>query len=129
MASLTLCFQGVLASGSWDRTVRTWEIFKKNKPSETYEHNSDVLAIDFRPDGKQLVSSTRDGQLTFWNLKHGAIEAYIDGKQDIAGGRRERDVRTAASNPAGKCFTRCVPVHVRVWYEAFMVVRQCVLHR
>ncbi len=31
-------------------------------------HSSDVVTLAFRPDGMQLVVSTLDAQLSFWNL-------------------------------------------------------------
>lgn len=43
----------MLATGSWDGTVKLWNVYK-NELIETYSHNSDVLAVAFRPDGKQV---------------------------------------------------------------------------
>ena len=35
--------------------------------------SSDVLAVAFRPDGNQVCSATRDGQLSYWNIRHGYV--------------------------------------------------------
>ena len=45
--------QPILASGSWDGTVKMWNVFKKEL-IETHSHTSDVLAVAFRPDGKEV---------------------------------------------------------------------------
>jgi len=41
---------------------------------EVLQHNHDVLAIAFRPDGKLLASSTLDGQIYFWNPQDAVVE-------------------------------------------------------
>lgn len=41
----------LLASGSWDKTVRLWDVFDSKGAVETLQHVHDVLAVAFRPDG------------------------------------------------------------------------------
>ena len=35
---------------------------------ESFSLNSDVLALAFRPDGKEIAVSTLDGQITFFDI-------------------------------------------------------------
>ncbi|GBG90659.1 hypothetical protein CBR_g51007 [Chara braunii] len=103
-----LCFsptQELLASSSWDSTVRIWDVFEGKGNVETFRHNHDVLAIAYSPDGKQLASSTLDGQIWLWNPIEGQLDGTIDGRRDVAGGRRATDRRTAANSAFGKCFS------------------------
>lgn len=93
-----------LVSGSWDRTVRIWSVFARTQTSEPLAQQADVLAVVHRPDSKQLAVSTLDGQLTFWEVESAEQLGHIDGRGDIAGGRRARDRMTAANNPATKHF-------------------------
>lgn len=51
----------LLASSSWDRTVRTWDVFEAKGAVEPFQHTNDVLTVAYRPDGKQICSSTLDG--------------------------------------------------------------------
>jgi periodic tryptophan protein 2 len=53
-----------LASGSWDKTMRVWNIFGRSGAVEPFSSNSDVLALAFCPDGKEVAVSTLDGQIT-----------------------------------------------------------------
>lgn len=46
--------QPTLASASWDHTVRIWDLFHARAATETLEHNTDVVALAYRPDGKEL---------------------------------------------------------------------------
>ncbi len=95
----------ILASASWDKTVGLWEPYKSTVPNERFKHKSDALAVAFRPDGRQVCAATLDGQLTFWNVKQGKQDGYIQGRRDITGGRRQSDMRSATASAQGKCFT------------------------
>ena len=87
----------LLASSSWDRTVRTWDVFEAKGAVEPFQHTHDVLTVAYRPDGKQLCSSTLDGQLFFWEPHDGICQGSIEGRRDIA----VRPQCTRASDSAG----------------------------
>ncbi|KAJ1947304.1 U3 snoRNP protein [Kickxella alabastrina] len=93
-----------LASSSWDKTVRMWDIFDRSKIVERLEHSSEVLTLAYRPDGKELCASTLDGQIHFWDVAKAAPTGTIEGRRDIAGGRKAGDKRTADNTSSGKCF-------------------------
>ena len=63
-----------------------------------------MLALSFRPDGKEICACALDGALRFWNLE-GEHLFTIEGRYDIRGGRGKRDVRTAETNAATHHFT------------------------
>ncbi|KAF8406971.1 hypothetical protein HHK36_006092 [Tetracentron sinense] len=95
----------ILASSSWDKTVRLWDVFEGKGAVETFPHTHDVLTVVYRPDGKQLACSTLDGQIHFWDPIDGLLMYTIDGRRDIAGGRLMTDRRSASNSSSGKCFT------------------------
>ncbi|XAR50577.1 hypothetical protein NMG60_11004934 [Bertholletia excelsa] len=95
----------ILASSSWDKTVRLWDVFEGKGAVEPFHHTHDVLTVVYRPDGKQLACSTLDGQIHFWDPINGLLMSTIEGRRDIAGGRLMTDRRSAANSSAGKCFT------------------------
>lgn len=93
-----------LASGSWDKTVRVWNVFGRSHAVEPYQLSSDVLAVAFRPDGKELAASTLDGQVMLFDVPLGKQTGVIDGRRDIAGGRKADDRTAATNNASGKAF-------------------------
>ncbi|MCJ1246856.1 hypothetical protein MMC30_004065 [Trapelia coarctata] len=95
---------GIVISGSWDHTVRIWDIFARTQTSESLLLQSDVLALAIRPDSKQVAVSTLDGQLTFWSISEGSQETGLDGRRDVSGGRKLTDRRTAANAAGSKAF-------------------------
>ncbi|KAK9149703.1 hypothetical protein Scep_008460 [Stephania cephalantha] len=95
----------ILASSSWDKTVRLWDVFEGKGAVETFPHTHDVLTSVYRPDGKQLACSTLDGQIHFWDPLDGVLMYSIEGRRDIAGGRLMTDRRSAANSSSGKFFT------------------------
>lgn len=94
----------MLVSGSWDRTIRTWNIFDRSQSSETLQLTSDLLCVTVRPDSEQIAASTLDGQLTFWDVETSMQQATMDGRRDISGGRALRSRRVAATTPGTKSF-------------------------
>jgi periodic tryptophan protein 2 len=95
----------LLASASWDKTVRLWDVFGGGGNVETLRHSHDVLAVAYRPDGKQLCSSTLDGTLHLWDPEEGKLLGTLEGRRDIARGRLQSDRRAAGNLGSGQCFT------------------------
>jgi periodic tryptophan protein 2 len=96
---------GVVASGSWDHTVRIWSVFGRTQTSEPLQLQADVLDVAFRPDSRQLAVSTLDGQLTFWSVSEAEQQSGVDGRRDVSGGRKIGDRRTAATSSGNKSFS------------------------
>lgn len=93
-----------LASASWDRTVRVWNVFGRSRAVEPFTLTSDALALAFRPDGKELAVSTLDGQITFFDIQDSKQTNVIDGRKDVSGGRKADDHVTAANSTSGKAY-------------------------
>lgn len=103
----TLAFSptgNLLASGSWDKSVRVWNVFGRSRAVEPFQFGADVLAVTFRPDGKELAIATLDGQITLYDVDHGKQTSVIEGRKDISGGRKADDRMAAANNSSGKSY-------------------------
>lgn len=98
----------LLVSGSWDHTIRVWDVFGRNAQVEPLQMTSDIQCVAIRPDGKQLCAAGLDGQILFWSILDAVQTNVIDGRMDISGGRLTTDRRTAANSAANKTFTSIV---------------------
>lgn len=103
----SLCFSptgALLVSGSWDTTVRVWDIFEKKGAVDTLNHASEVLSVDFHPNSKEVISTTLGGQVYLWQAEEGNLIGMIDCKNDIAGGRLQEERVTAKKSTRNKYF-------------------------
>lgn len=96
---------GMLATTSWDKTFRVWEIFKRTATAEPVSLTAEGLALAFRPDGLEVCIATLDGQLSFFDPRTAKQTSVIECRRDIAGGRGVNDKVSRKSNAGGTAFT------------------------
>eukprot|EP00884_Botryococcus_braunii_P010581 jgi/Botrbrau1/19524/Bobra.0035s0023.1 len=54
-------------SGSWDATLRLWELNTGTTSRRFLGHTKDVLSVAFSVDNRQIVSGSRDKTIKLWN--------------------------------------------------------------
>jgi len=54
-------------SGSWDKTLRLWDINTGQSTRQFMSHTKDVLSVAFSADNRQIVSGSRDKSIKLWN--------------------------------------------------------------
>jgi guanine nucleotide-binding protein subunit beta-2-like 1 protein len=54
-------------SGSWDNTLRLWDIQAGTTARRFVGHTKEVLAVAFSADNRQIVSASRDRTIRLWN--------------------------------------------------------------
>src|SRR5262249_30286268 len=71
--------QPVLASASWDRTIKLWDISTGAELRTLRGHSSRVQGLAFSPDGSVLASASADQTIKLWNTSSGMIMGTLCG--------------------------------------------------
>lgn len=61
-----------------------------------------VLAVTVRPDGLEVAAASLDGQISFFDVRTGLQTASVEGRRDLAPGRRSLDKITAQTMLSSK---------------------------
>eukprot|EP00958_Prasinococcus_capsulatus_P014922 scaffold1575_cov352-Prasinococcus_capsulatus_cf.AAC.10 len=75
--------QLVLASASFDATVRLWEVETGKCVYTLANHSDPVYSVAFSPDGKYMASGSFDRAVNIWSVKDGELLRTINGPGGI----------------------------------------------
>ena len=95
-----------LASGSWDQTVRLWDIETEQLLHLLTGHTDSVNSVAFSLDGRTLASGSWDGTIRLWNPHTGGHKRTLTGhtrgvtaiafspdRQTLASGSADQTIR------------------------------------
>lgn len=89
----------ILASGSWDCTVKLWDMQSGALVSILEGHSDYVQSVAYSPDGRLLASGSDDQTLRIWEIASGACRRTIHAHTDNTYG--------VAWSPDGKWIASC----------------------
>ena len=103
-----------LASGSWDKTIRLWDVAERKHTETFIGHLKVIYSVAFSPDGKVLASGSADKTINLWNVATGKHTQMPTGHlKEIYSVAFSPDAQTLASGSADK----------RVRFETRSIVR------
>jgi WD40 repeat protein len=84
----------LLASASWDNTVRLWDSRTGSSRGTLEGHSGEVRAVAFSPDGQLLASASGDKTVRLWDSRTGASRGTLEG--------HSKEVNAVAFSPDGQ---------------------------
>ena len=72
-----------LASGSYDETVRLWEVDTGQLKTTLTGHRSVVSSVAFSPDGTTLASGSYDVTIRLWEVDTGQLKTTLTGHKRV----------------------------------------------
>ena len=105
----------LLATGSYDQTIRIWDLETGTERRTLTGHNGGVFGLSFRPDGKVLASASSDRTVKLWDVATGqrldtlsqslkelnAVAFSPDGRRLVAAGADNR-IRVWEISPSAR---------------------------
>lgn len=73
----------MLATASFDGSVRLWNIYDGSCARVLSRHRESVYSVAFSPSGDYLASGSLAGQLYIWNVRDGVVIKSFKGRGDI----------------------------------------------
>jgi WD40 repeat protein len=84
----------LLASGSYDRTIKLWDVASGSLVRTLKGHTSSVFSVAFSPDGRLLASGSADETIKLWDVASGSLVRTLSGHTG--------DVTSVAFSPDGR---------------------------
>jgi WD40 repeat protein/subtilase family serine protease len=99
----------LIASGSWDRTIKLWRVSDGALVRTLTGHTDWVYSVAFSPDGSLIASASGSGDRTIrlWRVSDGALVRTLRGHRD--------GVSSVAFSPDGSLLASCGDYTIRLW--------------
>ncbi|CAD5955541.1 putative WD repeat-containing protein alr2800 [Planktothrix rubescens] len=65
-----------LASGSWDNTIKLWDVQSQRQIATFTGHSKYVYSVAFSPDGRTLASGSGDDTIKLWDVRSTTGNCY-----------------------------------------------------
>ena len=106
----------ILASGSFDHTIKLWDVDVAEERSTLKGHEWDVCQLTFSPDGKTLIScnNTNGPSAKLWDIDSGK-EKFFENPRWACAELSGQYIESTAISPDGTTLALCTWERIGVW--------------
>jgi WD40 repeat protein len=83
LMALTPNGRQALSCGSFEKTLRLWDLNTGKEIRRLYGHTKGITALTIAPDGRQVISGSWDGTLHQWDLHTGMLIRRLEDFENI----------------------------------------------
>ncbi|KAJ3136158.1 hypothetical protein HK100_002033 [Physocladia obscura] len=106
-----------VVSGSWDKTVKIWDVHTGAVQKTLLGHSDEVYAIAISADSQFIASGSSDRTVKLWDVQTGAVQKTLKG--------HSKAVRAVAISPGGQFIVSgSADTTVRIWDAQTGVVQK-----
>ncbi|MEH1885909.1 WD40 repeat domain-containing protein, partial [Nostoc sp.] len=87
-----------LASGSYDKTIKLWNLETGKEIRTLKGHDSSVFSVSFSADGKTLASGSGDKTIKLWNLPDLELDSLMGRSCDWVRGYLQNNPNVSQSD-------------------------------
>jgi WD40 repeat protein/SpoVK/Ycf46/Vps4 family AAA+-type ATPase len=99
---------GLLASGSFDQTIRLWDVHTGKLLKTLQGHTNMVKSVTFSPDGTRIASGSFDHTIKLWDVATGTLLYTLPGHDGV--------ILTVTWSPDGTLIASCGGDHTnKIW--------------
>ncbi len=110
----------IASVGQGDPHVRIWDISTQKLVNKFYAHQDDILRVSFHPDGKRLLTGSKDGTVKIWDSDRGTLVKIINPPNSIdniplSPNQKTKPITDASFSPDGKMIVLAKGEQISLW--------------
>jgi len=110
----------IASVGQGDPNIRIWDIATEKVVRKIYAHQDDILRVSFHPDGKMLLTGSKDGTVKIWDSDRGieikTISPQGSGDNPLKSpNQKPESIADASFSPDGKMIVIAKGERISLW--------------